>query len=433
MFRRMAAMAAMLALLFGAARAEGLYCVVEPPVAALVDADGVDRIANGLYADLFAVREGELYAAGEPGDYRLCDAWGRVLSEMRFAMICDEGDALVFRAGGRYGAMDARGRVVVEAEWTQLAANGEGGFLALDGDPLDDLADEIICVEPGAAPRRTGVSTVCGLAAVNDGRMPYMAPGGRCGAVDARGAIAVAPVWLYVGAFRDGLAEAEGEFGRGLIDADGAIVVEAAYDRISRGDDLIAARTRNGKIDVYAPNGEPRYSLEGDGWQMSVVGDCLAASNAASSRLYGARGELLAMASPDAVFFAGTGGQVIVADGAYGSKCQRLLDPDGGEAAGPYQRILPLCPGRYAYLTMRGAVYYSEDLGRLQTSWDYDSVRYGLLDAGGREMTAAEYLEIRALGGDRLLMVTAEEIRLTDLDGAAIRAWPAAEAPAASG
>ena len=49
--------------------------------------------------------------------------------------------------GGLYGAMDAAGGVVLEPVWTQLASNGEGGFLALDGDPLDERPDEIVAVE----------------------------------------------------------------------------------------------------------------------------------------------------------------------------------------------------------------------------------------------------------------------------------------------
>ena len=50
-------------------------------------------------------------------------------------------------------------------------------------------------------------------------------------------------------------------------------------------------------------------------------------------RLYGADGRVIAEAGPGVVFASGVGGQYIVADGAWGEPCQRLIDPDGPQTA----------------------------------------------------------------------------------------------------
>ena len=104
--RKIALFTAAAALLVWAALAEGPLCVCTPGVTALTDAAGVELIENGAFEALFTVREGALYAAGRPGDYRLYDALGNAVGDERFAMIHDEGGSLVFRRGGLYGAMD---------------------------------------------------------------------------------------------------------------------------------------------------------------------------------------------------------------------------------------------------------------------------------------------------------------------------------------
>lgn len=433
MIRRTALAILLLAALMGSAHAAQLAPVVAPPVVALVDAQGSEIIPSGTYDALFTVRADELYAAGAPGDYRLLDADGNAVFDRSLAMIHDVGDALVFRRDGLCGAMDGGGSVLVEPAYTQMVSAGAGRFLALDGDPLDEQPDEIILLEMGVAPRRTGIATASGLQAFADGRMPYRAPGGRWGALDADGSVAIAPTWRYISPFRDGLAVAENEFRRGVIDVSGDAVIDPRYTWLERGETLIAARTADGTIDVYAPDGgKLRFSLEGS-WQAQVVGDALAMGNGQETRLYGANGVVIVRASAQAAFYPGLDGQVIVADGAWGEACQRLINPDGSDASGLYQRLMPLCGGRYAFLTMTGATYYSRDLGGLQTSWDYDSVRYGLLDGGGNELTKPVYREIRALENGLLLMVSDEAVSVADLDGNVLTAWPATAASDAAG
>ena len=432
MLRKAAALLAALLLMLVPACAESL-CLVNELCVALIDENGAQLLAGDAIEDVFAVRPGQLYAAGRRGDYGLYDAGGAPLGQARFSMIDDEGDCLIFRAGGLCGAMNDAGQVTLPALYTQLTSDGEGGFLALDSDPLDDRPDEIIHVAADGSARRTGVYTACGLSRVRSGRMPYMDEGGRYGAVNARGEIVIAPEWLYIGPFQDGAARMTGSDGVGLIDADGAVVLAAEYDWLDRGGTLLAALSGGG-VEAYAPDGGVRlFAVAGENLSASLVGDCLLIDDGERARLYDATGRVVSESGAGTRYAPGTSGQFIASDGDWGDACQYLVDADGSAASGRYQFILPLCEGLYAWLRLEGAEYYSADLDRLQMSWNYDGARWGMMDAGGVERLNAKYREIRALSRDRLLLISEEELVLADRDGNAIRTWPTAEAEAPSG
>ncbi len=425
MFRRAMICMAALMLAACAASASGPVCVSAPGIAVLADEQGRDLIENGRFESVFAVREGELFAAGDRSGYRLFDALGQPVTGETFGMINDAGDCLIFRRGDRFGAMNFSGGTIVEPVWTQLVCDGAGGFLALDGDPLDDQPDEIVHIDGEGEVRRTGVRVAGGLTDLRDGRMPFMASDGRFGAVDAAGACVIPARWRYIGSFSGGVAAAADDGGQGVLDAQGNAVVPMRYDWLDRGDTMIVGLDAESGIDVYAADGSKLlYSLPGAGLQAVLVGEYLAVADAAQTRLYDAGGALLCSASADAAYYPGLGGQFIVSDGAWGEPCQRLLGPDGAEIASGFQRLLPLDGGLYAWMRLPGVKYYSDDLGMLQTSWNYDELRWGLADSAGNRLTDAEYLEIRTLGADRFLLLTADEATLVGAGGAEIRRWP---------
>lgn len=419
-------MAAALMALAAFARAETL-CLVAPEIVALTDEWGNVLLAGEGVEDAFEVRAGTLYAAGARGDYRLYDADARPLGQTHFSMIDGAGDCLIYRSvDGHFGAMDASGNVVLPAEWTQLVSSGEGGFLALDGDPLDDRADEIVFIDADGNARRTGVRTACGLSRVVNGRMPYTDPDGLCGATDAEGRIAVDPEWRAISSFEGGVAKVYGDEGAGLIDLDGGELLPPVYRWIERGESMVAA-LGEGSAEIYAPDGRERlFAVAGEGLEVALVGDALCASCADWVRLYDAGGDVIVEAAPETAFFSGAGGQYIAADGAWGEPCQRLIDPDGSAVSGGFQRLLPLCAGRYAFLEMPGTRYYSRDLKRIATSWSYEDARWGLIDAAGEVLLPAQYLEFRAVSEDRLLLRDGKGAYLTDLDGEIIRAFETA-------
>ena len=421
MLRRIVAVAAALLALSGTAQASGCLCLSSPEVTALVDGQGKTLVDTGDMEAAFTVREGALYAAGRKGDYRLYDAGGHALGEVSFGMIDDQGDCLIFRSGARYGAMDASGAVLVPPEWTQLTSDGAGGFLALETDPLDERPDELVHIDGEDRAVRTGVYTACALSRVSCGRMPYMDEQGRYGAVDAMGNAVIGAQWLYVSAFDRDVASVTGSEGMGLIDRDGAQVLPPVYRHLERGEAMIVACSDSG-VEVWSADGS-RLLYAIDGEDVALVGDCLCALGSERVRLYDASGTILADESAPTRFTPGVGGQLIASDGAWGEACQWLVNPDGGTASGRYQFILPLCDGRYAWMRMDGARYYSDILEGIQTSWNYDSARWGLLDGEGNELLPAEYLEIRHLGGERLMLRQAGVTILADLEGKEIKRW----------
>ncbi len=430
--RRISGMILALALLMlGAARAEGPVCVSVNGVACLVDDSG-NAMLDG-FEEAFTVREGSLYAAGKRGEYRLYDAAGNALGDAVFAMVCDAGECLIFRQGNLYGAMDDSGAVILSAEWTQLVSDSEGGFLALDTDPLDETSDEILRVDAKGEATPTGVHTSCGFEPMRSGRMVVRAANGRYGAVNQRGELVIPKRWLGLSAFEDGLAIAAGDAGAGLIDTHGREVVPAIYDWIDRGDGIVATLSEDG-VDVYAADGSALfYRVEGESLEAAVAGSCLLVRDGDDSKLYDQSGNVIGEFGPSFGCAPGLNGQLIAWEGDWGEPRAWVMDPDGGAASGRFQHILPLAGGRYAFATMKGVAYRSAELGRVQTSWDYESLRFGLMDAEGKELLPADYREIRALGENRLLLVTDDEVRLADMDGSAIRTWVTAEAEAPTG
>lgn len=416
-------------MLMGAARADGALCVVTDGFAAIVDEAG-QTLVEGV-EDAFIVREGALCAAGSRGAYRLYDADGNAVGDVEFAMIDDAGDCLIYRQGGRYGAMDEDGKVILPAEWTQLVSDGAGGFLALETDPYDESADAILRVNADGEATPTGAKTASGLSRLESALMPVTASNGRYGAVNARGEWAIRPEWRYIGPFTEGRAKAAGAGGVGLINASGEEVVTARYDWLERGESVVAALDALG-IDVFTGDGEKRiYSVKGENLEAALAGDCLLVKDGASSRLYGASGSLMGVFGAKFRCAPGLRGQLIATEGEWGARGSWLMNADGSAASGRFQRILPLAGDRYAFIETPGIEYHSADLDRVQTSWDYDAARVGMMDAGGAVILPAQYLEIRALGEERLLMRADDELMLTDLDGRVLRAWltAAGEAP----
>ncbi len=418
-------MLVMVLALLGAARADGPVCVCVSGVACLVDEDGQTLLEG--FEDAFPVRQGALYAAGSKGDYRLYDAQGLPVGDVEFAMAQDAGDCLIYRQGGLYGAMDETGSVILPAEWTQLIYAGAGGFLALNSDPLDETPDEILRVDVFGWVTPTGVYTDSGLAPMESGRA-RVAVNGRAGAVDAVGNPAVPMKWLGLApSFENGLAVATAESGTGLIDVNGDAVIPAVYDWVERGDGIIAALDASG-VDVFSADGKTIiYSVDGENLEALVAGSRLLVRDGENARLYDETGAVIGEYAPGFGCAAGLNGQLIAWEGEWGETRAWLMNPDGSASSGRYQHILPLIGGRYAFAKMRGATYYSAELGRIQTSWDYDSLRLGLLDESGAELLNADYRDIRALGEDRLLLISDDEVKLADLNGRAIRTWVTAE------
>ena len=422
MLKRTAIWVLLFCVLTGTAHAANL-CVNAPGVVALTDNRGVEVIENGRFEAVFTVREDALYAAGSRGAYHLFDAGGQPLGDVTFSMIDDAGDALLFRSGRLYGALGANGDMLLEAKWTQLTSDGSGGWLALKTDPLDEQPDEMIHIDALGNEKQTGVYCSGGLCRVSDGRMPFVDGDGRYGAVDANGAIAVEPVWQYMGSYSNGLAKVTGPEGMGVIDVNGRVVIQPSFIWLERSAAMIVGWD-GANVEIYAPRGgQRRVRLPGRAREVSLVGDCVAVTYEGRTCLYDANGKLLGQDTGAVDYAPGTRGQLIASNGPWGEKCQWLVNPDGSRASGMFQQLLPLCAERYAFLEMAGEVYQSEVLERAQTAWNYGECRYGLMDARGRVLISAKYREIRALSGDRLLLIGDDRTQIADRNGVVMKTW----------
>ena len=422
MFKRIALWVMLLTALAVNARAATL-CVNTPGVVALTDGRGVEIIENGRFESVFAVREGELYAAGQRGAYRLYNAQGKLMSAVVFSMIDDTGASLRYRSGGLYGAMSASGETLLQPRWTQLVPDGKGGWLALESDPLDEQPDEIIHIEASGLEKQTGVYCSDGLGDVAGGRMPFVDADGRYGVLDADGGIVVSPAWQYIGPYSNGFAKVASQEGLGIIDGSGRAVIAPSYRWLERSDAMIVGWDGT-NVDIYGPRaGQRRARLMGKVQELSLVGDCLVVGYEARTCLYDGNGRLLSQNEGDVDHAAGTRGQLIASNGAWGERCQWLVNPDGTRASGMFQQLLPLCAERYAFLEMPGKAYQSQALGRIETAWNYRDFRYGLMDSRGRILISARYREIRALSSDRLLLVGDDRVQIADRNGVVMKTW----------
>lgn len=403
MLRRIAAL--MLALMLcGSALASDRYVVQAGDVTALMDADGRVLLAGDDLPMLFEVRADRLYAAGTSGDYALYDRDGNPLGDLRFSMIDDMNGALIYRQDGLYGAMDADGQVLLAAEYAQLTAAGDGQYLATFTSPLDEQPDEIFRVTESGAVEATGITTDNGLRPFSGGRMPYRGPEGKYGCLDGQGRPAVPEIWAWLGDFISGAAIVSDGALYGLIDPDGNIILQPRCIWLQRCGDRLVGLREDGTAEVLSPDGAALWSVHTRSGQIEPVGGGLLVREADGCTLYGSDGAAIYTGPADILVFPGLDGQYIVSDGAWGEACQQLIGPDGSSASGRYQRILPLCAGRYAFQTF-------DD--------NYENIRCGLLTSDGAELLPAAYDDILPAGDDRLILVDGDEVVFADVMGSA--------------
>ncbi len=423
--------AVMLALmLMTGVQAQGLYAVQAAGVAALVDRDGAEILCDRAADSLFAVSADALYAVGTAGSYGLFDAIGNPVNAERYDMLQAVGDAVLYRQNGLYGAMDFGGRALIAPEWAQLTYAGDGTFLALAGDLYDDLPDEMICLTPDGARLATGSFTANGLSAFHDGRMPFMLSDGQYGYVDARARQVIPPQWRYAGPFSEGLAIVSDGVDMGLIDPEGKIVVPPSYTWMRRGEGIVVGLDAEGRVDVYAADGsEMRFTSPQRADAVEVCGSYTAIRSGDTTYLYDAGGTCVKEAPAGTLFAPGLDGQVIVSEGEWGEACQHVMNPDGSATTGAYQYLLPLCGGRYAFMTFDQK---PSEYALSRTDWDYENARWGVIAADGRGILSAEYVEILGAGDDRMVLVREDAVIFADLEGNALRTWPVTETAGSS-
>ena len=404
----------------GAARAEALLCVSAEDCAALLTVDGREIIAPGEWSDVFCLTAGR-YALGcqtESGfRYALCDGEGLLITSADYEMLSAAGDVILFRQNGLYGAMDVEGKQLVNAEYTQLTAAGDG-FLAMTDDPFDEDADEIFRVTSDGEVFSTGVSSDEGLSSLSDDRMPFQNPRNeRYGYINSQGEVVIEAQFETADAFEGGIARASTDGLLGVIDADGEWQIEPKYDYLEIGDGVIVGLSGHECAIVFDMECRERFRVEGSKLEAAVVGSFPVLLEGDVLRVYTAQGDELFETDTQTKLTVGLDGQLILSDGDWSASCVSLVSPEGVRAERTDQHLIPLSDGRYAFVKMNVAAYYSEELDEVRHSTDYDSLRCGMIDSAGNEILPAEYLEIRALGENRFLAIAEEGLRVVDGDG----------------
>lgn len=407
------------------ALAESRLCVAADGCAALLGMDGAVIVAPGLYTDIFCLVDGERYAVGldvENGRrYGLCDDSGALLTEIAYEMLAEMDGVILYRQNGLYGAMNSDGEVLLDAAYTQLVPGGDGCFLALTTDPNDDSADLIWLVNPEEdEPQSTGIRTDNGLQRIAEDRMPFRTPDTeRYGCLNGAGELALKAAFDYVDGFVNGSARASTDGGRfGVIDAAGTWRIAAEYDFLERGNGIFVGLAGRERCVVYDESSfEELFRLEGVNLRVAAVGSRTILVDDSGMRIYSEAGRLLLEAGGSATVSRGAGDQLILYDGDWGEKCASIIDANGAVFERKDQYLLPLDEDRYAFMTMNVASYYSEALGSIRYSCDYDSIRFGMMNASGEEILPAEALEIRRLAARRYLTVAEDGLRVVDENG----------------
>lgn len=405
-----------------AACAKGEMCVSTDLAAALLTGDGDEIISPGDYEDIFPVVDGQLYALGagtaDGVRYALSDASGNVLTDFAYSMFSAAEDCMIFAQDGLFGAMSLQGEILLPAQYTQLAAAGGGRFLAMTSDPFDDDADEIFLLNGDGELQSAGVRSAEGLSAFSEGLTPWQDSASKLyGYLSADGSIAVEAKFETAGRFENGAARVSVNGKLGLIDANGGWLIDPEYDYLETGKCVTVGLIGREQFAVFGEDYGELFRIEGVGLEAALVGETPILQRNGMLEVYDLSGQRIFEIHQSAQLLPGLDGQMILIDGEWGADCVSLIGSDGVRSERMDQYLIALDGGRYAFVKMNVASYYSEALEELRYSCDYDTLRCGMIDADGNEILPAEYLEIRSLGNGRYLAVSEDSLWVTDGDG----------------
>lgn len=447
---RLAACAMLLILSIGRAYAEEdrYYPLLFPGGSALVDAEGKDIVPFGVYDaiyELSALPEGKkLYVAArdEAGPYALLDAAGAEITGFEYQSFSWEHGVVIFSAGGQEGVMDERGNILVEPVYTRISACGDGGFLALKGDPYDDSPDGVFRVEADGTERACGVKIRMGLDTFSHGLTAAISQEtGLYGCLNAQGEWAVAPEYEWVGVSEGEYIPAAAEAGVGLLNGSGEWLVQPAYDYIvCEGEKLILAGQRE-EMHVISPEDYSVLRKYADGGAYGYLmdgGRALIVSEEGVS-VIDERGEdrLFIEGALHASVWSGAGERFAVGMGEYGTNSAYLYRTDGTQAAGPYQSVSFLGEenGETFYMAVSFETESGQDGGYTFRDEKEGTRVCSLIDEEGTLLAGYRAEGIVWLGDGLILVQEETGACLSNLNGEIIRRFdiPAAEEEEAAG
>lgn len=222
-------------LLLGAtAQAAESYVLRTGGSAVLADSDATLLVAAGVYSDIIRLSDDDLFAALPVGGdgYGLLNGAGEALTDFVYDQLTFTDGEIIFSLNGLYGAMDQSGCVLIEALYTRLVPMGEGAYLALKSDPLDDSPDALTSVSQDGREKSTGLRLLYGPFPASCGLSAAVASGGLYGYLNAGGDWAIEPQFIWADDMHFDRARVSTEEGMGLIDSGGQWLINPQDGRL---------------------------------------------------------------------------------------------------------------------------------------------------------------------------------------------------------
>ncbi len=361
----------------------------------------------------------------------LLDERGVPLTEFEYQGFEWVNDALIFVRRDRFGAMDASGNILIEADYTALLAAGDGGWLAQKTDPFDEMADTVYRISADGQESMLKTRISGGMFPMREGRSAAAsAENGLYGYLDASGNWVIEPRFVWAGMFEGGRAVAATAEGTGLIDRQGNWVLAPRYNSLTReGDSLIVAIEGDSLIlihpdtleEVSAYRGNQLYAYPSAGGRAIVM-------HGNRGFVVNERGEeeMSVDGCMNLSRWTGMENQVIVTKGEFGTASVYLYDLQGNVLSEGYQEMMPLgqIDGETYYLCIlfeATQVTY----GAGMSFWDeIPGTRVcGILSPEGKELFSVRADFIRYAGDGLILMDYEDKTVLADIHGRTIKEY----------
>ena len=398
-------------------------CALAEPIAlnlaeedALVTPEGEVLVPPQDYMEIYAIGGGfyalGVYETGEDGflytRFALGDEAGNALTQAQYSSLSYRDGVIYYEIDGHFGAMDAQRNSLVPCEYTRLIGDGQGdflGFLALRTDPWDTTMDAVYALKASGSERETDISVMDLGEAFFEGRIPALSSQTEAyGYLNAQGEWAIAPNFLYAGAFSDGMACAATQEGMGLIDGSGAWLLEPRFDVLEYGNGSLITATVYGE-GVYLYDAATRRQIAafpGAEVYAAHYGDYAVVYSPEEVLLVDANGETVLAFGPGANVVVGEN-RAVVSTGEYGEQSVYLYDFAGNRVAGPFQALTSagMHDGREIFVVDSFEIVEVEGGADSYITWDPARIRSGLVDEAGNELLPCEYEVLYSVGENR--------------------------------
>lgn len=358
--------------------------------AVLADADGHLLVGAGVYSDMIRLSDDDLFAARAVGSaqYGLISGDGLALTEFVYDKLSFDGETVIFAQNGMYGAMDTQGTVKIEPRYTRLIPMGEGMFLALKSDPLDDSPDALYTVAEDGGEHSAGIRLSYGPFPAGQGLSVAVAQSGLYGYLGADGQWVVEPQFVWADTMHLGRARVSTEAGMGLIGLDGAWLIEPRAGRLIVSDkmeDAPALCIDEDGISLLSTADGAQIARFEDAWNAAFTGSLICIEDESGVFLIDYAGNIVLSGGAGAEKLNELGGYYIERLDASEDQRFVLLDSDGAEI-GRWQELT--FAGRYNDVVYAAFSTYDTQTAEIDGLTFRDEVsgsrRYGLIDMTGR-------------------------------------------------